>query len=225
MDNDRRGGYVSRAGLKLEAALAGFELNVTGLCCADFGCHAGGFTDCLLRHGAAKVYALDPGYGVLDYRLRCDHRVVVMERTNALHCEPPEVVDLVTIDVGWTPQRHVIPAALRWIRPGVGPGIGGAWIISLVKPHYELDDAERKSLLRDGVLSHAVARTVVDRVVGGFEALGARPIAIVPSPLGGAKSARRSGGTGNREYLVLARPIGPEALHNRPGPPAGPRFG
>ncbi len=212
MDSDRRGGYASRAGLKLEAALRGFELNVAGLCCADFGCHAGGFTDCLLRHDAARVYAVDPGYGVLDYRLRCDERVVVMERTNALHCEPAEVVDLVTIDVGWTQQRHVIPAALRWIRPGVGPGpepqVGGGLIISLVKPHYELDDAERKSLLRDGVLSHAVARTVVDRVVGGFEALGARPIAVMPSPLGGAKSARRSGGTGNREYLVLARPTG-----------------
>ena len=212
MDPEHRGGYVSRAGIKLEAALGGFELNVAGLCCADFGCHAGGFTDCLLRHGAAKVYAVDPGYGVLDYRLRCDDRVVVMERTNALYCEPPQIVDLVTIDVGWTQQRHVIPAALRWVRPGprpgMGPDVGGALIISLVKPHYELDDAERKTLLRDGVLSHAVAQTVVDRVVGGFEALGARPIAVMPSPLGGAKSARRSGGTGNREYLVLARPTG-----------------
>ena len=184
----------------------------TGLLCADFGCHAGGFTDCLLRHGAAKVYAVDPGYGVLDYRLRCDDRVVVMERTNALYCEPAEVVDLVTIDVGWTQQRHVIPAALRWLRPvvgpGVGPGVEGGRIISLVKPHYELDDTERKTLLRDGVLSHTVARTIMERVVGGFEALGARPMAVVPSPLGGAKSARRSGGTGNREYLVLARPTG-----------------
>jgi 23S rRNA (cytidine1920-2'-O)/16S rRNA (cytidine1409-2'-O)-methyltransferase len=158
------------------------------------------------------VYAVDPGYGVLDYRLRCDERVVVMERTNALHCEPAEVVDLVTIDVGWTQQRHVIPAALRWIRPEVGPGpgpqVGGALIISLVKPHYELDNDERRTVLRDGVLPHAVARRVVDRVVGGFEALGAQPIAVMLSPLGGAKSARRSGGTGNREYLVLARPTG-----------------
>ena len=221
MGCDRRGGYVSRAGLKLEAALAGFELNVAGLCCADLGCHVGGFTDCLLRHGAAKVYAVDTGYGVLDYRLRCDRRVVVMERTNALYCEPPQVVDLVTIDVGWTRQRHVIPAALRWI----GPGVEGGRIISLVKPHYELDEAGRKTSLRGGVLSHAVARTVVDRVVGGFEALGARPIAVVPSPLGGAKSARRSGGTGNREYLVLARATGPDACNKGSGPPAGPRFG
>ena len=119
---------------KLEAALAAFRLDVTGLVCADFGCHAGGFTDCLLRHGAERVYAVDTGYGVLDYRLRTDERVVVMERTNALHCEPPRPVDVVTIDMGWTRQRYAIPAALRWLAPG-------GRIVSLVKPHYELDAA------------------------------------------------------------------------------------
>ena len=76
--------YASRAGVKLAAALHAFDLSVEGLVCADFGCHAGGFTDCLLRHGAARVFALDTGYGVLDYRLRTDPRVVVMERTNVL---------------------------------------------------------------------------------------------------------------------------------------------
>ena len=119
MGDERRGGYVSRAGVKLEAALKAFELDVTGLRCADLGCHAGGFTDCLLQRGAAAVHAVDTGYGVLDYRLRSDPRVTVLERTNALHFEPPEQVDMVTIDVAWTRQQHVIPAALRWI---------GAWI-------------------------------------------------------------------------------------------------
>ncbi len=198
---------MSRAGLKLAAALDGFELDVAGMRCADLGCHAGGFTDCLLQRGAATVYAIDTGYGVLDYRLRNDPRVTVMERTNALHCEPPETVDLVTIDVGWTKQRHVIPAALRWLAadPGTGMGSGGL-IITLVKPHYELDETQRKTLLRDGAISHAEAGTVVERTVAGFEALGALAIAVLISPLTGAKSARR-GGPGNREYLVLARSL------------------
>ncbi len=199
MGDDRRGGYVSRAGLKLEAALDGFELDVAGMRCADLGCHAGGFTDCLLQRGAAAVHAVDTGYGVLDYRLRSDPRVTVMERTNALHCQPPETVDLVTIDVGWTKQRHVIPAALQWLG-----GVPGGLIITLVKPHYELDETQRKTLLHDGAISHADAATVVERTVADFEAFGARPIAVLISPLSGAKSAR-GGRAGNREYLVLAR--------------------
>ena len=199
MGDDRRCGYASRAGLKLEAALEGFELDVTGMRCADLGCHAGGFTDCLLQHGAASVHAVDTGYGVLDYRLRTDSRVTVMERTNALHCEPPETVDLVTIDVGWTRQQHVIPRALQWI----GDRSGGL-IITLVKPHYELEKAERETLLTNGSLSHADARRVVERTISGFESLGARPIAVMISPLTGAKSARR-GRPGNCEFLVLAK--------------------
>ena len=201
MGDERRGGYVSRAGVKLEAALKAFELDVTGLRCADLGCHAGGFTDCLLQRGAAAVHAVDTGYGVLDYRLRSDPRVTVLERTNALHFEPPEQVDMVTIDVAWTRQQHVIPAALRWIG---GDSVRGGLIITLVKPHYELEKTERETLLRDGLLSHDDAAIVVERTLAGFEDLGARPIAVVISPLTGAKSARR-GRAGNREYLVLVK--------------------
>ncbi len=190
---------MSRAGLKLEAALDGFELDVAGMRCADLGCHAGGFTDCLLQRGAAAVHSVDTGYGVHDERLRSDPRVTVMERTNALHCQPPETVDLVTIDVGWTKQRHVIPAALQWLGD-----VPGGLIITLVKPHYELDETQRKTLLHDGAISHADAGIVVERTVAGFEALGARGIAVLISPLTGAKSAR-GGRAGNREYLVLAR--------------------
>ena len=190
---------MSRAGLKLEAALDGFELDVAGMRCADLGCHAGGFTDCLLQRGAAAVHAVDTGYGVLDYRLRSDPRVTVMERTNALHCEPPETVDLVTIDVGWTKQRHVIPAALKWL------GSDGL-VITLVKPHYELDETQRKTMLHDGAISHADAGIVVEQTVAGFEGLGAIAIAVLISPLTGAKSAR-GGRAGNREFLILARRV------------------
>lgn len=190
--------FVTRAGTKLRAALDAFGLDVHGLTCADLGCHAGGFTDCLLRRGAALVYAVDTGYGVLDYRLRTDPRVVVMERTNALHVEPPEPVDLVTIDLGWTPQRHAIRAALRWLRPG-------GRIVSLVKPHYELDEPQRRELLDRGVLAPEHARVVLERVLASFPGLGARVLATVESPITGAKGARRRGGQGNREHLVLAR--------------------
>src|SRR5438034_4090953 len=103
--------FVSRAGQKLEHALSIFGVDVTGFVCADLGCSTGGFTDCLLQRGAAKVYAVDTGYGVLDWKLRTNERVVVMERTNAMHVTLPEPVDLVTIDVAWTKQRHILPAA------------------------------------------------------------------------------------------------------------------
>ncbi|TFG88259.1 MAG: TlyA family RNA methyltransferase, partial [Gemmatimonadales bacterium] len=125
--------FVSRAGRKLAAALDAFGLDVAGAICADFGCNVGGFTDCLLRRRAARVYAVDTGYGALAWTLRTSDRVVVMERTNALHCPVPEPVDLVTIDVGWTPQSRIVPAAMRWLKPA-----GGGRIVSLLKPHYEL---------------------------------------------------------------------------------------
>ena len=110
--------YVSRGGLKLAAALEAFGVSPAGWVCADLGSNVGGFVDCLLRHGAERVYALDTGYGVLAYRLRRDPRVVVRERTNALHAVLPEPVDLVTIDVGWTPQEYILPAAVRMLHRG-----------------------------------------------------------------------------------------------------------
>jgi 23S rRNA (cytidine1920-2'-O)/16S rRNA (cytidine1409-2'-O)-methyltransferase len=133
--------YVSRSGSKLAAALRMFGVDAREYICADFGSHVGGFVDCLLQHGAAKVYAVEPGYGVLDARLRRDERVVVCERTNALRFTCPEPCDLVTIDVGWTPQRLIMPAARRSLKPA---GV----VITLVKPHYEAPQA----WLRGGVL-------------------------------------------------------------------------
>src|SRR5438046_1543242 len=107
------GEFASRAGQKLNHALDVFVIDVTGLICADLGSNVGGFVDCLLQRGAAKVYAVEKGYGVLEWRLRKDPRVVVMERVNAMHVKLPEAVDLVTIDVAWTRQRNILPAAAR----------------------------------------------------------------------------------------------------------------
>src|SRR5881394_1628680 len=107
--------FVSRAGQKLDHALTHFQLDVTGKVCADLGSNTGGFVDCLLRRGAAKVYAIDTGYGALDWKLRRDPRVVAMERTNAMHAVLPEPVSVVTIDVAWTKQRHILPAARRMV--------------------------------------------------------------------------------------------------------------
>ena len=128
-ETDTEHPFVSRGGLKLRRALDAFArdafgLVVPGLWCADLGCSTGGFTDCLLQAGAARVYSVDTAYGELAWKIRTDDRVVVMERTNAVHAEVPgEVmerggVDLVVIDLGWTAQARAIPAALRWVRGG-----------------------------------------------------------------------------------------------------------
>jgi 23S rRNA (cytidine1920-2'-O)/16S rRNA (cytidine1409-2'-O)-methyltransferase len=179
--------YVTRAGHKLAAALDDFQLELNGAVCADFGCNVGGFVDCLLRRGASRVYAVDTGYGVLAWTLRKDPRVVVMERTNAMHIQLPERVDLVTIDVAWTPQHQILPGALRQLRPG-------GRIISLVKPHYEAD----RSLLEGGVLPAALARTVLEDVCERIRRLGLAVARTVDSPIAGAK--------GNQEFLVLIVP-------------------
>jgi 23S rRNA (cytidine1920-2'-O)/16S rRNA (cytidine1409-2'-O)-methyltransferase len=194
--------FVSRAGLKLDHALREFRLDVAGFVCADFGCNIGGFTDCLLQRGAAKVFAIDTGYGMLAYKLRTDPRVVVMERTNALHAQPPERCDLVVIDMAWTPQRLSIPAALNWLKP-VGH------VITLVKPHYELSDVEKQSLLVDGRLDPSEAPRVLDRVLTSMPQWGARVLAHTISPLTGGKSSKGGGrrGAGNIEFLVHAVPV------------------
>ena len=186
--------FVSRGGLKLAAALEAFALDPAGMTCADFGCNVGGFTDCLLQHGAAKVYAIDTGYGQLAWRLRHDPRVVVLERTNALHAEPHAECDLVTIDLGWTPQRHAVPAALRWLGHD-----DRARIVTLIKPHYEVRDAGRLRRGR-GVLSDADARRVLQDVLAAMPGLGVRVLQHLRSPIrGGAGKGR----TGNVEYLAL----------------------
>lgn len=177
--------FASRGGAKLDAALRSFGVDVAGRVCADFGSHTGGFVDCLLRRGAARVYAIDPGYGVLDYRLRRDPRVVVCERTNALQWPAPEPCDLVTIDVGWTPQRLILPSARRALRMPAGR------VVTLVKPHYEAD----KSRLRDGVLPGEALPGVLEQVRADCAAGRWRILGEVESPL--------VGHGGNREFLWL----------------------
>jgi 23S rRNA (cytidine1920-2'-O)/16S rRNA (cytidine1409-2'-O)-methyltransferase len=186
------GKYVSRGGDKLQAALAAFDLDVRGWVCADFGCHVGGFTDCLLQHGAAKVYAVDTGYGTLAWKLRRDGRVVVMERTNALYAEPPEPVDLVTIDAGWTVQQRVIPVAQRWLRTdSAGRPVGK--VLSLLKPQYELAKLQQRKVT--AALTTEQARGVCLEVCQRLAELDCGPVAVATSALAGK--------AGGAEFLLF----------------------
>ncbi|MCC6969221.1 MAG: hypothetical protein IT434_03285 [Phycisphaerales bacterium] len=187
--------YVSRGGLKLRHALTHFAMEPRGFVCADLGCSTGGFTDCLLQAGAERVVSVDTAYGEFAWKLRNDPRVTLRERTNALHATPIEGgVDLVVIDLGWTPQRLVVPAALKWLRPQ-------GRIITLVKPHYELKD-QGQELPRGGVLSPELAESVLAGVIEKMPSLGAQVLGVVESPILGGKAGKSSGGTGNREWLV-----------------------
>lgn len=191
--------YITRAGVKLAAGLDGLGVDVSGLVCADFGCNVGGFTDCLLQRGAARVYALDTGYGTLAWKLRKDDRVVVMERTNALHAPPIEPVDVVVIDVGWTPQRLILPASRRWLKTD-------GQVISLLKPQYEAsaagareDRPGRSARSRSCVLTPADARAQCLATCEELAGTGLQIRAIVPSPVAGTG--------GNTEFLLWAVPV------------------
>jgi len=178
--------FVSRAGQKLDHALKTFGLSPAGKICADLGCSTGGFTDCLLQHGAAKVFAVDTGYGVLDWKLRNDPRVVVMERVNAMHVELPGQVNIVSIDVAWTRQRRILPSAKRLIGPA---GI----VVTLIKPHYEA----AASLLRKGILDVDQIPAVLIAVRADIEEAGFEQLRIVESPVKGSK--------GNTEFLAMLK--------------------
>jgi 23S rRNA (cytidine1920-2'-O)/16S rRNA (cytidine1409-2'-O)-methyltransferase len=178
--------FASRAGAKLEHALETFAINADGLTCADLGCSTGGFTDCLLQRGARRVYSVDTGYGVLDWKLRKDPRVVVMERTNAMHVQLPEGVALVTIDVAWTKQRYILPAARKLLEHR-------GEIVTLIKPHYE---AER-SMLRDGLLPSDKLGAVVAAVGAEIRSMGFEIAGMIDSPI--------KGSGGNAEVLAWLR--------------------
>ncbi len=182
--------YVSRAGLKLHTALEAFQIDPTGLICADLGCSTGGFTDCLLQHGAKHVYAVDTAYGELAWKLRQDERVTVLERSNALHTEPLAPCELVTVDLGWTPQHRAIPAAARWLSDSPN-----ARIISLIKPHYEAT-ADAMGGRRKGKLNDDQALHVTEQILQKLEDMGFMSTHHISSPIRGGKG-------GNMEYLAL----------------------
>lgn len=181
--------YISRAGEKLEAALNEFNVDPKGLVCADFGCNAGGFTDCLLQKGAARVYAVDTGYEMLDWKLRNDARVIVLERTNSLHVKLGELCNLICLDLGWTTQTKALPNTLLNLKPQ-------GMIISLLKPHYEAKTFGIK--LTNGKLTGQQAQTVANKVIEQIKGLGLKIEGCMPSPLTGRHA-------GNSEYLLLIK--------------------
>ena len=185
--------FVSRAGQKLLAAIDAFDLDPAGRVCADLGANVGGFTDCLLQHGAAKVYAVDTGYGVLAWTLRKDPRVVVRERTNALHVKLPESVGFVAIDLGWTRQNKILPCSAALLA-------AESDVVTLIKPHYESEAAKTQRGVLSGDQSEAVLAQVLDEIAGMKAADGGALWAIkgiTKSPLEGQK--------GNTEYLAWLR--------------------
>lgn len=181
--------YVSRGGLKLESALQSMKVKPDGLICLDVGASTGGFTDCLLQKGAARVYAVDVGYGQLAWKLRQDPRVVVIERTNIRHLPPeaiPEPVDLVTIDVSFISLKIVIPCVLAFMA-------AGARILALIKPQFEVGKGQ---VGKGGVVRDSRLHT---RVIGSlntfFDHEGLTCVRVLPSPILGPK--------GNREFFIL----------------------
>ena len=182
--------FVSRGGLKLQAALEGLAIDVTGAVCMDVGASTGGFTDCLLQRGAAKVYAVDVGYGQLAWSLRQDPRVVVIERTNIRHMDPglvQEPCDVVVIDVSFISLEIVVPAALRFAR-------SGATLVALVKPQFEVGRGE---IGKGGIVRDAAARAgALEKIRAVLEGLGLTSVRALDSPIVGAK--------GNHEYLIAA---------------------
>lgn len=182
--------YVSRGGVKLEKALQQFGWRPDGVVALDLGASTGGFTDCLLQHGAARVYAVDVGYGQLHWQLRNDPRVVVMERTNARYLRPedlPEPVDWVVVDVSFISLEKIVPAAARLIKPG-------GRLVCLVKPQFE---AGPERVGPKGVVSDpAVHRDVLMNVLQALAAHGFTARHLTYSPVRGPQ--------GNIEYLLGA---------------------
>jgi 23S rRNA (cytidine1920-2'-O)/16S rRNA (cytidine1409-2'-O)-methyltransferase len=184
--------YVSRGGLKLAGALDSFSVEVTGLVCLDVGASTGGFTDCLLQRGAARVVAVDVGYGQLAHKLRVDPRVTVLERTNARTLEPEAIggpVELAVVDASFIGLEKLLPAIHRCLRPG------GA-LVALIKPQFEVgrEEASRgKGVVRD----EAVRTGAIDAAVAGVQDAGFDVLGQAEAAIAGPK--------GNREAFVYAR--------------------
>jgi 23S rRNA (cytidine1920-2'-O)/16S rRNA (cytidine1409-2'-O)-methyltransferase len=192
--------FVGRGGLKLEGALQSLAIDPAGRVALDIGASTGGFTDCLLRHGAGRVYALDVGHGQLDWSLRGDARVVVIEETNARYLKPgdlPEPVDLAVVDVSFISLRLILPVLPPLLAPG-------GRIVALVKPQFEVgrEEVGRGGIVRDPGL-HLKALLQITRA---GEAAGLSLLGACPSPITGME--------GNREFFLHFSP-GPEGLDAR----------
>jgi 23S rRNA (cytidine1920-2'-O)/16S rRNA (cytidine1409-2'-O)-methyltransferase len=183
--------FVSRGGIKLEQALKDFNLDVSGMICLDVGASTGGFTDCLLMHGAKKVFAVDVGYGQLAWKLRQDSRVIAIERTNIRSMKTgtlPSPVDLATIDVSFISLKIVVPSVSKFLKKGGS-------VLALIKPQFEVG---KNKVGKGGVVKDPnLHQEVMDQLVIFFEQLGLKSCGIHPSPILGPK--------GNREFFILLR--------------------
>jgi 23S rRNA (cytidine1920-2'-O)/16S rRNA (cytidine1409-2'-O)-methyltransferase len=181
--------YVSRGGLKLEKALDHFGIPVEGCTALDVGASTGGFTDCLLQRGAAKVYAVDAGTNQLAWKLRSDPRVVSMEKTNIREFTPPEAVDVIVCDVSFIGLRTALPRALEAAKPG-------AHLVALIKPQFEVGKGRvgKGGIVREPELQKEVCDTISAWLA---EQPGWHVLGVIDSPITGAE--------GNKEFLVSAR--------------------
>ncbi|MEJ2300673.1 MAG: TlyA family RNA methyltransferase [Anaerolineales bacterium] len=194
--------FVSRGGEKLEAALLAFQLDISGKVCADVGASTGGFTDCLLKYGASKVYAIDVGHGVLHWKLRQNPRVVVMENTNARYLDSlPEDIDIATVDASFISLKILLPVMIRWFSPSPAQIAGlespdsdaGGNVVVLIKPQFEA--GRREASRGEGVIRDPeIHRRVLNEVLQFAKDLGFGVRNLIRSPVLGAK--------GNVEFLA-----------------------
>jgi 23S rRNA (cytidine1920-2'-O)/16S rRNA (cytidine1409-2'-O)-methyltransferase len=193
--------YVSRGGLKLDRALAHWQINVRGQTCMDIGASTGGFTDCLLQHGAAEVIAVDTGYGQIDAKLRSDPRIHLLEKTNARYLTPERLwpddskrspILLVVIDVSFISATLILPAVVQC---AIASGTKHLELVTLVKPQFEVG---RSQVGKGGIVRSCEAQaSAVAQVSAAVEQLGGMDIEVIDSPILGAE--------GNREFLLHAR--------------------
>jgi 23S rRNA (cytidine1920-2'-O)/16S rRNA (cytidine1409-2'-O)-methyltransferase len=190
--------YVSRGGLKLEAALSHWQIALEGRYCADIGASTGGFTDCMLQHGAAGVVAVDTGYGQIAATLRKDPRVTLLERTNARFLQPgdlPQGITFFSMDVSFISATLVLPAVVDAVRQDLAARVEA---VVLVKPQFE---AGREHIGKGGIVHDPQAHQLsIDRVRRAMQECGASALSLMDSPIRGGSS-----GAGNQEFLLYGR--------------------
>ena len=189
--------YVSRGGLKLERALEFWQIDVTGKVCMDVGASTGGFTDCLLQRGAGRVIAVDTGYGQMDFKLRQDPRVRLLEKTNARYLTSQvigDIANLIVIDVAFISATLILPAVVAAAFPQSLDDLRGRQVIVLVKPQFEVG---REHVGKGGIVREEAAQLAsIEKVKKTLLEIGCRNLEVIDSPILGAE--------GNREFLLLA---------------------